>query len=431
VVRTVLAGATLAGLNPRSVTRADIGVEDGRIAWIGDGPTDGWTTIDCSGCVVMPGNVCAHTHLYSALARGMPPPPRSPRNFPEILELVWWRLDRALDEEGVRYSALSGAIDALKAGTTTLVDHHASPESIDGSLDVLADAIGEVGARSVVCYEVTDRGGEVRSRAGLRENERFLRDNKRELARGMVGAHASFTLEDGTLEQLAALAGSTGAGVHIHVAEDVHDETDSLARSGKRTAQRLLDAGVLDAASIAAHGVHLQPHEVQLLHATRTWLVHNCRSNLNNSVGRAPVSQFGERSALGTDGIDGDMFAESRTAYFRAREDSLDAFAEQFTDRLAAGGELVSERFGFPVGTLEPGGAADLMVLECHPPTPLTADNLAWHWMFAFSSALVRDVMVAGNWVVRGRECVCIDEEKVRAEARSAAERIWKRMEDL
>jgi putative selenium metabolism protein SsnA len=427
----VLAKATLASLNPRTVSRADVAVEDGRIAWIGGEAPRDWSVVDCSGCVVMPGNVCAHTHLYSALARGMPGPPRDPRNFPEILELIWWRLDRALDEEGIRYSALSGTIDALKAGTTTLVDHHASPECIDGSLDILADAVAQAGARAVVCYEVTDRGGEQRSRAGLRENERFLRENHRPLVRGMVGAHASFTLEDTTLERLAVLRRDTSAGVHIHVAEDIHDETDSLARCGKRTAQRLLDAGVLDEDSIAAHGVHLQGDELQALQRNRTWLVHNCRSNLNNSVGRAPVSRFGSRSALGTDGIDGDMFAESRTAYFRAREDSIDSFAEQYTDLLGRGGALVSERFGCRVGALEPGAAADLTVLEYDSPTPLSEGNLAWHWMFAFSAAMVRDVMVGGEWAVRNRECVRVDEEKVRAEASSVAQRIWKRMEEL
>ena len=428
--RVVLANGTLTGLQPRIVLPAHIGVEDGRIAWIStELPDDGWPVVDCSGCLVMPGNVCAHTHLYSALARGMPPPPRSPRNFPEILELIWWRLDRALDQESIRYSALIGSIDALKAGTTTLVDHHASPEYIDGSLDVLADAIGEAGARSVVCYEVTDRGGRERSRAGVRENARFLRDNRRPLAHGMVGAHASFTLEDDTLEDLAALRQETGAGIHIHVAEDVSDEIDSLRRSGKRTAQRLLDAGILSAESIAAHGVHLQPHELQTMRQTDTWLVHNCRSNLNNSVGRAPVTQFGERSALGTDGIDGDMFAESRAAYFRAREDSVDEFAERFTDLLGRGAALVSQHFGDPVGKLEPGAGADLMVLEYNPPTPLTSQNVAWHWMFAFSASMVRDVMVAGTWAVRNRVCQLVDEAKVRAEACEITRRLWTRME--
>jgi putative selenium metabolism protein SsnA len=431
-VATVLAGGTFACLSPRKVRRGDLHVHDGHIA-AADGANSRATdeTVDCSGCVVIPGNVCGHTHLYSALARGMPAPPRPPRNFPEILELIWWRLDRALDEESIRASALIGAIDALKSGTTSLVDHHASPEWIDGSLDVLADGIAQAGARSVVCYEVTDRGGPERREAGLRENERFIRDNKRPETRGMVGAHASFTLDDPTLEALVSLAQRTDTGIHIHVAEDVFDEVDSLRRSGKRVAQRLQDAGVLREDSIAAHGVHLQSAELQAIQGAGTWLVHNCRSNMNNSVGRAPVLHFGEKSALGTDGIDGDMFAESRTAYFRAREDSLDTYAEQVTDLLARGASLVSRHFDLPIGTLEPGAAADLVVLDYEPPTPFTADNLSWHWMFAFGASLVRDVMVAGEWVVRNREFVRLDEEKIRADARDQARRLWQRMETL
>ncbi len=426
---TVLAGGRLACLNPLEVQTGELWVEHGLIR--GEGDISQAEPVDCSGCLVVPGNACAHTHLYSTLARGMPAPPRAPRNFPEILELVWWRLDRALDEHSIRSSALVGTLDALRSGTTSLVDHHASPEWIDGSLDVLADSIGEAGARSIVCYEVTDRGGPARRDAGLRENERFIRDNARPLARGMVGAHASFTLEDGTLDALASMSGRTGTGVHIHVAEDVFDEEDSLRRSGKRVAGRLQSAGILGDSSIAAHGVHLQPGELETLRSSRTWLVHNCRSNMNNSVGRAPVLHFGARSALGTDGIDGDMFAESRTAYFRAREDSLGAHAEQFTDFLARGAQLVGNAFGLPLGSLQPGAVADVVVLEYEPPTPLTSDNLAWHWMFAFDAGMVRDVMVGGEWVIRNRAFVAVDEEKIRAEAREQARQLWQRMESL
>jgi cytosine/adenosine deaminase-related metal-dependent hydrolase len=331
----------------------------------------------------------------------------------------------------VRYSALVGALDAAQAGTTTLIDHHASPSFIDGSLDVLADALQEVGLRAVICYEVTDRNGRDGREAGLRENRRFLQENRRPIVRGMVGAHASFTLEDYTLDALAALAGDFGSGVHIHVAEDVVDEVDSLQRCGERTAVRLSSHGVLRPESIAAHGVHLDQAELGAIQRTRTWLVHNCRSNMNNSVGRAPLGGFGARAALGTDGIDGDMFAESRTAYFRAREDSLEAYAEQYTGMLARGADLTSQFFPYPVGSLEVGSAADLMVLRYDPPTPLTAENLPWHWMFAMSSDNVESVMVAGSWVVRdGRFCT-LDEEKIRAEAREEAGRVWQRMDAL
>jgi len=379
----------------------------------------------------MPGNVCGHTHLYSALARGMPAPKETPHNFPEILRYIWWRLDRALDEDAVRYSGLVGALDAARAGTTTLIDHHASPSFIEGSLDVLSSAIESVGLRAVLCYEVTDRNGREGREAGLRENERFLAQKGPETVRGMVGAHASFTLEDETLRSLAEIARATHTGVHIHVAEDAIDEEDSLRRCGRRTAYRLQDAGILNDESIAAHGVHLDAGEIETVARSGSWFVHNCRSNMNNGVGRAPVHLFGERCALGTDGIDEDMFAESRSAYFRAREHSLDAYAERYGRLLAGGATLASRFFPCPVGRLEPGAAADLIVLNYDPPTPLSADNLAWHWMFAMTAQNVESVMVGGKWVMYKGEFCTVDEEKVRAEARDQASRLWTRMASL
>jgi cytosine/adenosine deaminase-related metal-dependent hydrolase len=177
--------------------------------------------------------------------------------------------------------------------------------------------------------------------------------------------------------------------------------------------------------------IHVDRNELEVLKQRETWLVHNCRSNLNNSVGRAPILQFGKRSALGTDGIDGDMMAESRTAYFRAREEALDAFAEQFTDLLGRGGELASQFFPAPVGRLEEGAVADLVILDYDPPTPLTSENIAWHWMFAMTPKYVKSVMVVGAWVVRNGEFCNVDEERIRAEARTQARSLWKRMEDL
>jgi cytosine/adenosine deaminase-related metal-dependent hydrolase len=247
----------------------------------------------------------------------------------------------------------------------------------------------------------------------------------------MVGAHASFTLENESLDGLAALAADSGTGVHIHVAEDAVDEEDSMKRCGQRTALRLSSHGVLGHDSIAAHGVHLDGTELNVIHESGSWLVHNCRSNMNNGVGRAPLGGFGDRAALGTDGIDGDMFAESRTAYFRTRETSLEAYAEQYTGMLAQGADLASRFFPQPVGTLQVGSAADLMVLRYDPPTPLTAENLTWHWMFALSAQSVESVMVAGRWVVRDRQFCTLDEEKIRAEAREEASRVWRRMDAL
>jgi putative selenium metabolism protein SsnA len=439
----VIANGTLASLAPRMVRRANMLIEGDVVAGIFDEIPPGEHEIfDVDGALVMPGNVCAHTHLYSVLARGMPAPPKTPHNFPEILEYIWWRLDRALDEPSIRSSALIGSIDALKAGTTTLIDHHASPNCIEGSLDMLAEEMTRAGVRGILCYEVTDRNGADGSKRGWAENERFARDvsNRFPTMRAMFGAHASFTLEDETLDAIAGSAKDLGVGVHIHVAEDVCDQNDSLQRSGKRVAHRLDDHGIVDEHSLLAHGVHLDLGEIALIGRRKSWMAHNCRSNLNNGVGRAPVPAFLKnlsdpgglpRAALGTDGIDQDMFSESRTAYFRSRESSLDAYAEQFTDMLASGAELVSRSFGRPVGKLEPGHLADIQIYDYTPPTPLTAGNLAWHWMFAFTNYLVKDVMVGGRWVLRNRSMVNLEGGEARAHAREQAQSLWKRMEEL
>lgn len=430
---TVLDNATIIRLNPPSATSGRIVVQDGRIqdAGVDAAVPEEAVSINLHGSPVLPGNICAHTHVYSALARGMPGPGTPPTNFLEILQRVWWRLDRALDTASIRASARVAAVEAVRSGTTTLADHHASPECIEGSLDLLADALMETGVRAVLCYEVTDRGGVERRDAGLEENRRFLRDNARTTVAGMIGGHASFTLSDRSLDLLSAAAAESGAPVHIHVAEDAWDEMDSVQRGGKRAARRLLEAGVLPPGSIAAHGVFLDDSEVALLAGGKVWIAHNCRSNMNNGVGRAPVRAFGSRCCLGTDGIDHDMFAETRTAYFRLREDTLDAGAEWVGAMMAANGKLVSERFGFTVGDIVPGAAADLVVLDYDPPTPFSSANMLWHWTFAFTPAAVRDVMVGGVWAMRDREMLTVDEEEIRADGRVQAEKLWKRMEAI
>jgi putative selenium metabolism protein SsnA len=412
----------LAGL----VETRDLVVEDGRMG----GSTKGAQRVDVSGCMVMPGNVCAHHHLYSALARGMPGPPDPPRNFAQILERIWWRLDRALDLETIELSARLGAVEAARSGTTSIVDHHASPEAIESSLDALAVGIEAAGVRAVVCYEVTDRHGTAGGRAGVAENARFLRDNRRTLVRGMMGAHASFTIGNETLDELVSTARDSRAPIHIHVAEDALDEHDSLERYGVRTAHRLVQMGALGEGDLIAHGVHLDDGEVDAVRASGAWVAHNPRSNMNNGVGYAPVAALGERVALGTDGIDGDMFSEARACYLKAREASWKATPSVALDRLSAGAFVVGASFGEPVlGELSPGAPADLMVLDYSAPTPVEAGNVGGHLVFGMGSRAVRDVMVAGRWVVRGRRHQLIDEAELAAKCRAEAPRLWTRME--
>lgn len=427
----ILSGATVvASLDPVRVTEADLHVVAGRVADSGGGARR-----DCSGCLVVPGNVCGHTHLYSALARGMPYDLAPPQDFLQILQRIWWRLDRALDEDAVRASALVGGMEALLSGTTTLVDHHASPNAIDGSLDVLEEALRSLGVRSVLCYETSDRDGPERARAGLAENRRFaarVRTETPPLARSLIGAHASFTLGDETLAACADAARALATGLHVHAAEDAVDERDALALHGRRVAERLAEAGALDDRTLLAHGVHLDDDEIAIVGEAGAWVAHNARSNMNNAIGRARIGALGRRVALGTDGIGADMFEESRTAYFRLREDDPGAGADWPLERLAQGASLAASVFDEPaLGTLHVGAPADLVVLDYAAPAPLDERSFSGHWVFGLSSRAVRDVMVAGEWVVLDRRLTRVDDQELAAAARVAAARLWERMDGI
>jgi putative selenium metabolism protein SsnA len=428
-------GLVVGSLDPASVAMADVLVEDGRVVTVGQPIPDGVPRHDCAGGIVIPGNVNAHTHLYSALARGMTGRGPAPRSFLEILQRVWWRLDRALEPETIRASALAGGLEALLAGTTTLVDHHASPSAVDGSLDIVAGALDELGIRSVLCYETSDRDRAAVTAAGLAENARFIEAVDRgrwPLAQAMVGAHASFTLGQSTLEACAALARRRRRGLHIHVAEDQIDERDALARDGQRVVQRLDAAGALDERTLVAHGVHLDEAEIEVVRSAGATVVHNPRSNLNNGVGHAPLALLGERVALGTDGIGADMFEEARAAYTGLRSIHVTTTPGWAMARLARGAAVAGAAFGeAAMGRIEPGAPADLVVLDAPPPTPLDTSNLAGHWIFGFSSAAVRDVFVAGRPVVIERRPVRVERAAVAAASVDGARRLWARLETV
>lgn len=432
---SALCGATVVvALDPPEVGTADVVLAGDRVAAVGVAPP-GVARRDCSGTVIVPGNVCAHHHLYSALSRGMPYRLAPPTTFTEILQRIWWRLDRALDERAIRASALRGGLDALRAGTTTIVDHHASPNAVDGSLDIIAETLAGLGVRSVLCYEVTDRDGPERAAAGVAENRRFLA-RAEGLARGMVGAHASFTLSDDTLGAVVDAARLGGTGVHIHVAEDAADQADAHARFGMGVVERLDRAGVLAGDALLAHCVHVAPAEVHAVVDTGATVVCNARSNMNNAVGHSPFNHVRPGAdigvALGTDGIGGDMVTESQVAYFRARAADATTSGGWPLERLADGARFAGRVHGEPLlGTLRPGAPADLVVLDYPTPTPLTADNLAGHWAFGLSPAHVRDVLVAGELVVADRASTRVDELEAAAAGAREAERLWARMDAI
>jgi putative selenium metabolism protein SsnA len=423
-----LVGGTIVRSYDGPVEDSDLVVAGSRIG----GDASDAIKMDVSGCVVLPGACCGHHHLYSALARGMPAPLSPPQSFIEILERVWWRLDRALDIETIHLSAVVAAVEAARCGTTSIFDHHSSPQAIDSSLDAVADGVDAAGIRGIMCYEVTDRNGEAHARDGINENLRFLRANRRPGVRGVIGAHASFTLGPATLQSVAGEARAAGAPLHIHVAEGAIDEKDALQKYGVRTAVRLAQADALGEGDLIAHGVHLDDEELSLLRASGAWSAHNPRSNANNRVGRANAAAMGERVCLGTDGIDGDMFAEARFCYLEARRDSSSTGPAFALQRLGAGANLAGGLFGEPaLGTLVPGAPADLVVLDYDSPTPLETSNLAGHALFGLSARHVRDVMVAGRWIVRDRRHQLVDEDELQARARSAAPLLWERMQKL
>jgi putative selenium metabolism protein SsnA len=426
----LLQGARLATFDPPRVDEADLRIEGERIAERGQrlAPRSGEEVLELDGAVVMPGLVNAHTHLYSALARGMPGPAIAPRNFVEILQRVWWRLDRALDAESVRLSGLVGAIEAARSGTTLLIDHHSSPSFIRGSLGELQSAVEEVGLRAALCYEITDRNGREGRDQGLEENVTFARERSTALTRGLVGAHASFTLGDESLGILSRAVADTGSSLHIHVAEDRADVEDSRARHGCTVAERLDRHGLLAARALLAHCVHLSPQEMQVVHAKGCWIAHNPRSNMNNSVGYAPTTEL-RRAALGTDGMDEDMFAEMRVAYLKMREAGRDDAVPATLQMVAGGHRLAAALFGLPFGKLDAGAPADLVILDYRPPAEMHADNLAGHLLFGMDRSHVRSVMVAGRWVLRDRRLASVDAADAFARARNAARDLWVRME--
>jgi putative selenium metabolism protein SsnA len=394
------------------------------------------------GAYLSPGLVCAHTHLYSALARGMMVDILPSKDFAQQLRHLWWRLDRALDLPILEASALAGCAEAALCGVTSLVDHHAGPEAIDGSLTVIRQAYEEVGIRGILCYETTDRNGMEGARAGIRENLRFAREidadrasGRRPLVDAAIGGHAGFTVGEETLASLAEAMRSTGRGLHIHAGEDKFDAVDSRYRYGQDLVQRLEAAGCLGPKTIIGHGVWLTESELGPLNASGAFLAHNARSNMNNAVGYSALLHRVANVVLGTDGMSADMLEEFRFAAFRHRESGGPWWPGDFLRCLDRGNRLMERYMGAPVasgsgafGRVIAGAVADLVLWDYDPPTPLVGGNIAGHLAFGLSSRSIRSVMVAGSFVVEDR-VPAFDAEAIAAKARKEASRLWERME--
>jgi putative selenium metabolism protein SsnA len=390
---------------------------------------------DAHGMLLMPGQICAHTHFYGSFARGMYIPGPPAKDFPEILHSLWWKLDKALDLDGVRSSADVCLADAIRNGTTTLIDHHASQTAIDGSLDVIAEVVTNSGLRACLCYEVTDRDGADAAAAGIRENVRFARKLQTGAVRdgrlaATFGLHASLTLSDDTL----AACRSESNRFHVHVAEHPADEYDSLAKSGVRCVERLHRFGITGPQTIMAHCIHIDAWETGLLRETGTFVSHQPRSNMNNAVGAAeitPMLRAGMPVCLGNDGFSNDMFAEMKVADMLQKvshgdprylgADKVIQMAVQNNRKLA------SVFFDRPVGVIAEGAYADLILLDYHPTTPFSAANLPWHILFGISGGHVHSTIVHGQVLMRSRELLTLDEAEITAHSRAVAQATWER----
>lgn len=390
---------------------------------------------DAHGMLLMPGQICAHTHFYGAFARGMYIPGPPAKDFPEILQSLWWKLDKALDLDGVRSSAEVCLADAIRNGTTTLIDHHASQTAIDGSLDVIAEAVMTSGLRACLCYEVTDRDGPAAAAAGIRENSRFARKlaadgaGSQRLA-AIFGLHASLTLSDKTLEACR----SESERFHVHVAEHSVDEYDSVAKSGVRCVERLHGFGITGPQSIMAHCIHIDAWEAGLLRETGTFVSHQPRSNMNNAVGAAeimPLLRAGMPVCLGNDGFSNDMFAEMKVADMLqklAHGDPRYLGADKVLQMAVVNNrKLAAAFFDKPVGIIAAGAYADLILLDYHPTTPLSSANLPWHILFGISGGHVHSTISHGQILMRDRRLLTLDEAAITATSRQVAQATWER----
>lgn len=392
--------------------------------------------VDARGGLIMPGLINLHHHAYYTLARGLRPRPGAGKGLPALLEGRWWRLDRAMNLEDVYHGAAAAFLECVRSGVTTVFDHHASYGAVTGSLSEISRAADGLGLRACLCYEVSDREGESKCRAAIQENVDFIREASRRgdgMRCGMMGMHAGFTLSDRTLEACMEALPAT-SGCHIHVAECLEDTTHSLQTYGKSVVRRLRERGVLGRKTLAAHCIHLNWEDVQILRETDTAVIHCPRSNMCNAAGAADVTEYSRARVglgLGTDGEAADMLGELAAASALCRHSSQnpDAGFEELPHALFTSNAAFANRFfETPLGVLKPGAAGDVIVLDYRPPTPLTAENLDLHLLAAAGTARVSTTAAAGKLLMEYGVLLCADEEKLLDGARKQAADLWRRV---
>jgi putative selenium metabolism protein SsnA len=388
--------------------------------------------------LVLPGFLNTHMHLYSTFARGMALKGSPPKNFKEILEKLWWKLDKNLSTpEEIYYSAMIPLIEGIKSGTTGIIDHHASFGLVSGSLDLLEKAAIDAGVRSVLCYEVSDRWGKNLSKQSIEENTRFIKKtqkNRNPLIGASFGLHASLTLSDETLEKCSTEAKRLGSGFHIHVAEGIEDVEDSLKRSKKRVVERLNDFGIFSDKTLAIHCVHINSNEISILTQTKAMVVHNPESNMNNAVGMAHLLEMndsGVQIGLGTDGYTPSMIESVKVAYILPKLGYRDPrVGNNIVEKML----FKNNRFFFgkffdnPLGIIKKRAFADIAILDYYPPTPMNENNFFYHLIFGIRENSIDSVMINGEFVYLHKKLTKIDEEELNYKANKIASKFWEKM---
>lgn len=393
--------------------------------------------IDVDGKVIMPGFINTHHHIYSAFVRGMASSGKPNENFLEILENLWWKIDKKLSLEDLKYSAYTTYIDCIKKGVTTVFDHNASPFAVTGSLDSIADAAKDLGLRTCLCYEVSDRDGEKIAQEGIVENINFIKKyntDEQNMIKGMFGLHASFTLSDETLRKCDEELKGLNAGYHVHVAEGIDDLEQCLEKYGKRVVERLRDMNILGDKTIAVHCIHVTDDELNILRDTNTMVVHNPESNMGNAVGCQPfleLHQKGITIGLGTDGYTSDMTESMKVAniiHKHVKQNPSVAWGEVPVSMFENNRKIAQKYFSRDLGILRSGALADVIVVDYDPLTPMNENNINSHILFGFTGKDVVTTIIDGKVIMQDRKLVGINEKEIFKTSREVAKKLWDRM---
>mgnify|MGYP000903245972 CR=1 FL=1 len=417
------------------IERGFVEIEDGEIVRVGEGSRSyAGEVLDLKGKLIMPSFVNCHTHVYSTLVRGARLSPFNPGSFTELLEQLWWRLDKALSKEELAISAYVASIESLKAGVTTLFDHNSSPNFINGSLEAIAEAVNNTGLRYCGSYEVSDRDGVYSRDSGIVENVDFM-NFETPFRRGMFGLHASMTLSRETLMLVSReIAGRKP--IHVHVAEGPEDEERSLSLFDQRVLERFHRSGLMTEDSIYAHCIHTDGIERSLIEKTGGSIAINYQSNMNNGVGlpdwRSFVSE-GIETVIGNDGYGCNLCHDIRFLtlgpHHEFRDPTVTDASYLRETFFGSNYRLATRTFGVNLGTVREGSTADVIVIDYRSPTAITEENFLDHFFFGICDNIsVTDVFVAGEHVLADRRPVLIDEEEIYTEARRISDRLWTRL---